>query len=149
MAIVEFELSKLEEASSEDSQMRRVPPQLTEDSRGVFTAARAEFASRQIPLGQRAPWLDRIVGPPSELLVRRRSLSAIELIELLEDRGKFGVGRMMLHEIFHGIVPHFRLFQSQTRLAHRAQSRDQNRAARALRPSQDRLEKLKGPLAVA
>ncbi len=55
---------------------------------------------------------------------------------------------MMLHEIFQRIITRLRRLQSQTRLGHRAKSRDQHGTARALRPSQNRLEKLQGAFAV-
>ena len=54
----------------------------------------------------------------------------------------------MFHEIFQRIIPRLRRFQSQIRLGHRAQRRDQHGAARAFRSSQNRLKKLEGPLAM-
>src|SRR5664279_1534177 len=106
--IIDLELPKLEKTFGQRWQLRVSAPQLAEYPQCVFATPGAKFASRQIPLRQSATWLEGIVSPLSQLLIRRRPLGPIQLIEFLENRRQFRVCRMMLHEILQGIIPRLR-----------------------------------------
>ena len=57
--IVDLELRKLEETFGQRWQLGVSSAQLAEDPQGVLAASGAQFASREIPLRQRAARLDR------------------------------------------------------------------------------------------
>ena len=142
MALIHFQLRKLEQTGRNCRKLRSLLAQSRVSARGGVAAAGPEFGPGEIPLGQRTPRLRGIVRPTAELLARGLALGAIKLVELFEDCRQCRVRRVMFDEILEWIVTNLRRLQLQMRIRHRTQRCDQHRPARAFRPAQDRLVKL-------
>src|SRR5207302_4991820 len=85
MALIHFQLRKLEQTGRKCRKLRALLAQFRVSARGGVAAAGPEFGPGEIPLGQRTPRLRGIVRPTAELLARGLALGAIKLVELFED----------------------------------------------------------------
>src|SRR5438270_13832031 len=85
MALIHFQLRKLEQSGRKCRKLRALLAQFRVGARGSVAATGPEFGPGEIPLGQRTPRLRGILRPTAELLARGLPLGARKLVELFED----------------------------------------------------------------